>query len=80
MSKLPLCPSREVIKALLHAGFEPAREATGSHQVFERKQGGRTWSTPVPLNKKEIPTGTLRSIIKLGGMTEEEFLWHLRNC
>ena len=39
---------------------------------------GRTYLTVVVLGKREIPRGTLRSIIERAGMTVEEFKTYLR--
>jgi len=38
----------------------------------------RKFITVVPLGKKEIPRGTLDDILKLAGLTVEEFLQLLR--
>jgi len=75
MSKLPLCSSDDVIGALHRGGFEKARRSKGSHQTLRRpREGGETDVTVVPIGKKEIPRGTLRSILKLANVTIEEFL------
>lgn len=70
MPKLPPMTAREVETVLRRAGF-----------VLDRQRGHRywrkgAWSVPVPAHPGDIPTGTLRSIIKLSGMTVEEFLGH----
>ncbi|HYU20455.1 MAG TPA: type II toxin-antitoxin system HicA family toxin [Chloroflexota bacterium] len=76
--RLPLCSSREVVRALERAGFRPARRSKGSHQTFVLQRPERKFITVVPLGKKEIPRGTLDDILKLAGLTVEEFLQLLR--
>lgn len=76
MSGLPLCSSREVIAALRRDGFRPKKKSSGgSHQVFMKElPNGRKRVVPVPLGKKEIPRGTLASILRLAGLSREQFL------
>jgi predicted RNA binding protein YcfA (HicA-like mRNA interferase family) len=76
--RLPLCSSRQVISALERAGFRPARRSKGSHQTFVRETAERKIITVVPLGKREIPRGTLENILKLAGLTPEEFRRLLR--
>lgn len=64
--------SREVTAALARAGFE-ARPAKGSHQAWQKKVGDRTRTVVVVLGKKEIPAGTMRSILNQWGISEEEY-------
>ena len=46
---------------------------TGSHLIYRRELPGRDSATvPVP-NKREIPVGTLKSIIDLSGLDEGLF-------
>lgn len=75
MSKLPLLSSREIVNALKRGGFAPARKSKGSHQAFSRqREGVGTDVTVVPLGKKEIPRGTLKSILRLANVEVDEFL------
>jgi len=75
MSKLPLLTSDEIINALLRGGFEIARKSKGSHQTLKRaRKLGGTDVTVVPIGRKEIPRGTLQSILKLANVEVEEFL------
>jgi predicted RNA binding protein YcfA (HicA-like mRNA interferase family) len=74
--QLPLCSSKQVVNALKRAGFRPARRSKGSHQTFVREAGGRKYTTVVVLGKRVIPRGTLENILKLAGMSAEEF-WRL---
>ena len=72
MAKLPLLSSHKVIKALAKVGFEQVSQR-GSHIKLKRKGVDRTRIVIVP-NFNEIPTGTLRSIIRQSGLDIEEFL------
>lgn len=75
MSKLPLLTSDEIINARLRGGIEIARKSKGSHQTLKRgRKLGGTDVTVVPVGKKEIPRGTLKSILKLANVEIEEFL------
>ena len=62
--------AREVEAVLQRAGFVLVRQ-TG-HRVW--RKGERI--VPVPTHPGDIPPGTLRSIIRLSGMTTDEFLSH----
>ncbi|HIS40995.1 MAG TPA: type II toxin-antitoxin system HicA family toxin [Candidatus Aphodovivens avistercoris] len=53
---------REVVKRLKKEGWLE-EGGKGSHRVF--RKGGATVS--VPSSKKELPTGTYRSIAKMAG-------------
>jgi predicted RNA binding protein YcfA (HicA-like mRNA interferase family) len=69
----PLCSSRQIVAALERLGFEHKR-TKGDHATYARRvEGEITRTTVVVLGKAEVPRGTLRSIIKLAGLTFEEF-------
>lgn len=68
MAKLPAMTVREVERILAAAGFVFVRQT--NHRIW-RKDGQ---TVPVPMHPGDIPPGTLRSIIKLAGMTSDEFL------
>ena len=72
MTKLPLLSAHEVIKALSKIGFIQVAQK-GSHIKLKRKEESKTWIVIVP-NFKEIPRGTLRSIIRQSGLDQDEFL------
>ena len=72
MAKLPAMTAKEVERILERAGF-----------VFVRHTGHRIWqkgdrSVPVPTHPRDLKIGTLRGIIRLSGMTVDEFLEHRR--
>ncbi|MEP7323325.1 MAG: type II toxin-antitoxin system HicA family toxin [Saprospiraceae bacterium] len=61
MSRLPLITAKELIKILLHLGFEMKRQK-GSHKFYKHKDG-RT--TVIPDHGKEkLDRGLLNKIIK----------------
>jgi predicted RNA binding protein YcfA (HicA-like mRNA interferase family) len=66
-----LYSSREIVQALQKKGFVYIAQK-GSHAKF-RKQEISTLTVIVPANKKEIPYGTFRSILRQANLTEEEF-------
>jgi len=61
--------AREALKRLLHAGFGEVRQS-GSHKVLRHPDGRQTY---VAMHPGDIPSGTLRKILKQAGLTEEEF-------
>jgi len=68
LSKLPLLPWRDVVKALTKAGFKVARQR-GSHIILVKDE----YIVPVPKHM-EIKRGLLLEIIAEAGLTREEFL------
>ena len=71
MVKLPSFKPRDLEKILLKNGFVVKRQ-TGSHRVYHNFKSEKT--TVVPFHSKDIPQGTLRSIIKQTGLNENIFL------
>lgn len=67
-----LYSSREVIRALERAGFAYVSQR-GSHVKY-RKAGSPTRTAIVPADRKEIPRGTLRSILRQSGLDEHSLL------
>jgi predicted RNA binding protein YcfA (HicA-like mRNA interferase family) len=71
--RLPSVKARDVIRALQKAGFSIVR-TTGSHCRLVHG-GDPTRQTTVPLHtRKDIPRGTLYSIIDQAGLTVDEFI------
>ncbi|MDQ3132251.1 MAG: type II toxin-antitoxin system HicA family toxin [Acidobacteriota bacterium] len=62
---------REIRRKLLKAGFYEVGQ-TGSHIKFAKvtNQGTRTATVP---RHREVATGTLRSILRQAGLSENEF-------
>lgn len=76
MARLPVCSSRRIIDALIKDGFSVSDSPKrGSHQVLKKHlPTGRTLVTVVPLGKREIPVGTLVSILRQAGIDRDRFL------
>lgn len=70
MSVLPRVSGRDVVKALLKAGYEQDRQR-GSHIIL--RQLTYPHRRIVVPDHKEIAKGTLRSIIRETGLTVGEF-------
>jgi predicted RNA binding protein YcfA (HicA-like mRNA interferase family) len=66
-----LYSSRQVIAALERNGFEFVSQR-GSHVKY-RKAGSPTRTVIVPAGRKEIPRGTLRSILRQSALDEMAF-------
>lgn len=67
---LPALKPREVVSALLRAGFS-VRHTHGSHVQLLGPNGQRV---TVPYHDaRDVPTGTLHSILKQAGLTRAEF-------
>lgn len=72
MIKLPSLSGRAVISALRRGGYTYSH-TEGSHHYYRKP--GATALVTVPVHKgRDIPEGTLRSIIKQAGLADEEFL------
>lgn len=69
MSKLPVISGRECIRALGQAGFYVKRQE-GSHMILRRDD---PFSQVVVPDHKELDRGTLRAILRLAGLTIEDF-------
>jgi predicted RNA binding protein YcfA (HicA-like mRNA interferase family) len=70
MSKLPDVSGDECVKVLKKVGFSFIRQK-GSHIIMRREEPYRK---VVVLAYKEIPRGTLRSIIRQAGLSVDEFI------
>lgn len=72
MTRLPRDVSAlDCIKALEKAGFEQKRQV-GSHLTLRREDP--YGMAVVPMHRKHLSPGTLRSIIRQAGMSVEEFV------
>ena len=70
MTRLPRASGREVVAALQRAGFDISH-VRGSHYYLRKQGTGRL--VPVPVHgSRDLPLGTLRSILRLAGLTVEE--------
>jgi predicted RNA binding protein YcfA (HicA-like mRNA interferase family) len=61
---------KKLIRLLLQKGFVFERQK-GSHAVYFRQ--GDNVVLVVAMHNKDIPTGTLRKIMKTTGLTKEDF-------
>ncbi len=73
MSGLPSVNPDACIKALERAGFYVSRQR-GSHVQMRRDEPQPARTIPVPVSKKPLPRGTLRSIIRQAGLSIDEFI------
>lgn len=67
MPKLPALTPDEVIRILVQNGFELDRQ-TGSHRVYYNSATKKR--VVVPYHKKDLPKGTLNSILKQAGLRD----------
>lgn len=72
MPKLPILSTREVIRTLKSQGFQVISQK-GSHIKMKKTSPKETRIVIIP-DHPEIPAGTLKSIIRQAGMTEEGFI------
>jgi len=69
MPKLTNISSKKLIKILETLGFQ-LDHSTGSYFIFYNKEKERR--AVVPYHKKELPKGTLTSILREAGVTRED--------
>jgi predicted RNA binding protein YcfA (HicA-like mRNA interferase family) len=65
-------PYREVKRRLEAAGFVEASQV-GSHVKFKKVTSLGTRTAIVPKKKKNVPVGTLGSILRQAGISSEEW-------
>ena len=71
--KLTGLSGRQVVRALERAGFRELR-VSGSHHILG-KSGGAGSRVIVPVHgARDVPPGTVRSIITQAGMTVDAFI------
>lgn len=71
MARLPVLSGREIIKLLSKHGFQVVGRK-GSHVRMKKITPEKVYIAIMP-DHKEIPTGTLKSIIRQSDLPEEEF-------
>lgn len=83
MPKLPRVQASEIIRALERLGFVRVRQR-GSHVILKKQlvEEGEEQEIievgcVVPLHRKTIAVGTLKSILNQAGVSVEEFLQNL---
>lgn len=79
--KIPVLSSEEVIKTLKKGGFSYApKRGKGSHiALYKIDEWGQKLLVIIP-KRKEIPRGTLFSILKQAQLSREEFLRLREDC
>lgn len=70
MAELPKLSGRAVVKAFARDGWQTARQK-GSHIILVKDGAWATLSVP---DHREIAPGTLRSLIRAGGLSVEQFV------
>lgn len=70
MPHLPVIKDKDLIKFLVKIGFLEHPEKGTSHLIFKHPDGRRT---TVARHSKDIPTGTLRSILRDINISPDEF-------
>ena len=70
MAGLPTLSGREVVRAFARDGWQMARQR-GSHIILVKEGHMATLSVP---DHKEVAKGTLRALIRSGGLSADEFL------
>lgn len=69
--KLPVISGRDAAAAFMKAGYLQVKgRSKGSHMVLHRT--GETHLLTIP-DHKELSRGTLRALIRLSGMTVDQF-------
>ena len=71
MTKAPSLSPDEIIRLPKKHGFELER-TKGSHPIFKNKTSGKM--TVVTMHKRDLPKGTMLSILKQAGIDKEELL------
>ena len=71
MPKLPLVSGAEAVKAMRRLGFFIDRQR-GSHVVMKKITPDGERGCVIPMHK-EVALGTLRSALKMAGVSPEEF-------
>jgi predicted RNA binding protein YcfA (HicA-like mRNA interferase family) len=70
--RLPVANGRQVLRALLKAGFVVERIVGSHHVLVHPNNARRTVTVPVHAGR-DLKRGTLRSIIRQAGLTVDEF-------
>lgn len=71
MAKTPVLTAKDVIKILEREGFI-LDHSSGSHRVYFNAEHNRR--AVVPFHNKDLPIGTLISILKSAGIPREEWI------
>lgn len=72
MPRLPVVSGTEAVKALQRLGFFVDRQR-GSHVVLKKVTSSGERGCVIPMHR-EVALGTLRSALKMAGVSPEEFI------
>jgi predicted RNA binding protein YcfA (HicA-like mRNA interferase family) len=72
---LPAVDGKRAVRVLERAGFHVDR-IEGSHHIMVKESHPVSVLIPVH-GSRALPKGTLRSIIRMAGMSRDEFISHL---
>ena len=72
MGRLAGYKYRDVVRKLKKLGFEFARQAVGSHEIWFNPKTNRY--TTIPNHPGELPEGTLRAILRQAGVEVDDFI------
>ena len=70
MSRLPTITAKQLVKALLKAGFLEEHQR-GSHLGLYQPATHR--QTVVPMHTGDLPRGLVKAILKQAGLSEDDF-------
>jgi len=76
MPKLPILTYKKLLKVLKKSGFQ-LDHTTGSHFIFYNNIDKAR--VTVPSHKRELPKGTLMSILREIGISKKELIILLKN-
>lgn len=62
----------EVARKFRNLGFELVRQCDGSHEIWRHPETGR--KATLVRHRGDVPEGTLRSALRQGGISINEFL------
>jgi len=71
MGRLSGFKYKQVAAKLKKLGFICIRQSRGSHEIWHNKEQNKYTTVP---NHKEVKEGTLRSVLKQGGIRPNDFL------
>ncbi len=75
MPKLPVVSGADAVKALQRLGFFVDRQR-GSHVILKKVTPSGARGCVIPMHR-EVAIGTLRSALKMAGISPEEFIGSL---
>ncbi len=72
MGRLAGFKYKDVVRKLRKLGFEFVRQGAGSHEIWRNPETKR--KVTVAFHAGDMPEGTLRKILREGGIDVDEFL------